>query len=423
MPRPKADAPSYCLHRGSGRAYVTIDGRQITLPGLHNSPQSRAAYDRLLAEWLTSGRTLVNTSTGPTVAMIAAAFWRHAQTFYVDPQGKQTTEVGNIRQALRPLNKYYGDTPATDFGPKALKTLRACMLKPEEHIDPITNGKTITPGWSRTYCNSQISRIKLAFRWAAGEEMIPASIYHALDTVDSIRIGKEGARETEPVAPVDPAAVDATLPHLSPPVAALVKLQLLAGARGGELFPLRTCDIDRSGEVWKYRPTAHKTAHFGHSRTIYFGPQAQEVLRPFLKMDLAAFLFTPADSVAYWREQAAQARKTPVQPSQQLRAERAARRPKIFAPIFDRTSYARAIARACVRANQWEQGGKVVGNDEILVPHWHPHQLRHSAATNYRRDGDFESAKILLGHRTDSMTQRYAERDSRKAEALVAKIG
>src|SRR5258708_1170623 len=113
MPRPKANAPTYCLHRQSGRAYATIDAKQHLLPGPYNSPESRAAYDRLLAEWLNSGRTLAHKETEKTVAIIAAAFWRHAQTFYVDPEGKQTTEVGNTRQALKPLNKYFGDTPAT----------------------------------------------------------------------------------------------------------------------------------------------------------------------------------------------------------------------------------------------------------------------------------------------------------------------
>ena len=35
----------------------------------------------------------------------------------------------------------------------------------------------------------------------------------------------------------------------------------------------------------------------------------------------------------------------------------------------------------------------------------------------------FEAAQIVLGHKTDSMTQRYAERDAEKARELVAKIG
>jgi hypothetical protein len=48
---------------------------------------------------------------------------------------------------------------------------------------------------------------------------------------------------------------------------------------------------------------------------------------------------------------------------------------------------------------------------------------RHAAGTRYRHDGDFEAAKIVLGHRTDSMTALYAQRDSRKAEQAVSRIG
>ena len=42
MARPKSDRPTYCLHRQSGRAYVTIDGAQRLLPGDYNSVESRA---------------------------------------------------------------------------------------------------------------------------------------------------------------------------------------------------------------------------------------------------------------------------------------------------------------------------------------------------------------------------------------------
>ena len=51
------------------------------------------------------------------------------------------------------------------------------------------------------------------------------------------------------------------------------------------------------------------------------------------------------------------------------------------------------------------------------------YRLRHTAGTTYRREGDFESAKIILGHRSDSVTEIYAERDAQKAREIVARIG
>jgi integrase len=449
MPRPKSNKPKYCLYPRTGRAYVTLAGKQITLPGLHNSDESLAEYSRLIAEWLNAGRTLSVANVGATVSMIALAFWKHAQAYYVHPDGTPTGEVGNYRATIKPLRRLYGGTPAAAFGPKCLKALRRAVLLPQETIDA-AGQKIISPGWSRTYANRQTERVKMIFRWAAAEEMFPASVYHALATVDAIRAGKEGARETEPVEPVAEEVVEATLPHLPPPVAALVKLQLRTGARGGELFKLRTCDIDRSGDVWKFRPAAHKTAHHGHKRVILFGPLAQDVLRPFLKLDLQAYLFTPADAIAWRNERQAPKEERRLTPSQRRRAAEAAKHPRKLEPHYNKHAYTRAVARACELAFSMPAEFRETPEDrpasgdtaEVVAVKatrrtekrqqrsgwrakyvWHPHQLRHTAGTKYRREGDFESAKIVLGHRTDSMTQRYAERDTRKAEEIVARIG
>ena len=62
MPRlPKI--PDYRLHKRSGLAVVTLpDGfgrrRDVQL-GKYDSPESRAEYDRVIAEWLANGRRFV----------------------------------------------------------------------------------------------------------------------------------------------------------------------------------------------------------------------------------------------------------------------------------------------------------------------------------------------------------------------------
>src|SRR5262245_44680082 len=47
---PKA-APSYRLHKPSGQAVVTLNGRDFYL-GRHGAETSRDAYDRLIGQWL-----------------------------------------------------------------------------------------------------------------------------------------------------------------------------------------------------------------------------------------------------------------------------------------------------------------------------------------------------------------------------------
>jgi site-specific recombinase XerD len=54
---------------------------------------------------------------------------------------------------------------------------------------------------------------------------------------------------------------------------------------------------------------------------------------------------------------------------------------------------------------------------------WHPHQLRHSAATNLRRDFGLEPAQVILGHKTLSVTQVYAEKNVEAAMRVMAEVG
>ena len=85
--------------------------------------------------------------------------------------------------------------------------------------------------------------------------------------------------------PVDPAHVNATLPFLTPHLRCMVELQRLTGMRPGEVCQLRFCEVDRDGDIWVYRPTQHKTAHHGKTRSVHIGPRAQAVVTAFLVGD------------------------------------------------------------------------------------------------------------------------------------------
>lgn len=54
---------------------------------------------------------------------------------------------------------------------------------------------------------------------------------------------------------------------------------------------------------------------------------------------------------------------------------------------------------------------------------WHPHQLRHNAATMLRREYGLEAAQVILGHKTLTVTQIYAEKNVAAAQAIMLKIG
>ena len=57
------------------------------------------------------------------------------------------------------------------------------------------------------------------------------------------------------------------------------------------------------------------------------------------------------------------------------------------------------------------------------IPHWHPHQLRHTHATEVRRRFGLETAQVALGHSGAQITEVYAERDLSLASKVAQEIG
>ena len=110
------------------------------------------------------------------------------------------------------------------------------------------------------------------------------SVHQALQGVEEIKAGRLAARDPEPIGPVSEEHVEMTLPLVSKQVTAMIRLQLLSGARPGEITSLRPCDVTiTTDDVWVYRPESHKTEHHGRERRIYLGPKAQAIITPFLR--------------------------------------------------------------------------------------------------------------------------------------------
>jgi len=109
-------------------------------------------------------------------------------------------------------------------------------------------------------------------------------------------------------------------------------------------------DLDRSGDVWEYRPESHKTEHHGRQRIIYIGPQAQQILLPYLQRDSEAHCFSPAESEHRRHQKQRARRRTGVQPSQRNR--RKAQPKRVPRTAYTRDSYQRAMARAVKKANK-----------------------------------------------------------------------
>jgi integrase len=419
--------PTYRKHKASGQAIVTLGGRDFYL-GPYGTRSSHVEYDRLIQEWLSRGKQAPGPAADLTVVELIAAFMDHAETYYRRPDGTLGSEFDNFRCALRPLNRLYGEVAAAQFGPLALKAVR------QEMTDL---------GWCRKNINRQIGRIKHLFKWGLENELIPASLHHALSAVAGLRAGRSGARESRPVKPVPVERITALRPYLSRQVAAMIDLQLLTGMRPGEVISMRGADVETPQDgVWTYCPATHKTQYLGHTRTIYLGPQARSIVEQFLKTNPQYFLFAPADAERERREKAHAMRKTPLSCGNTPGRSKSPR--KVPGERYTVESYHQAIRKACEKAFAMPEEYRPAPRRKGAVPDapreadrkaelrsawhasnsWHPNQLRHNAATRLRAEHGIDIAQTILGHRLGSgITEIYAEANVARAKQVMTIAG
>ena len=212
---------------------------------------------------------------------------------------------------------------------------------------------------------------------------------------------------------------------------------------------MRTCDIVADdpalppsvrGMCWVYRPASHKTEHHERSRLILLGPHAQEILQPWLRPnDLTAHLFSPTEGRQWWLNKK---RGSGKHPNQKDRRKPGAKQP--HGTMYTKTSYRHSIKTGCElafgmpahlrRIRKKLKDGTPVPVEELTELRrqarewrkqhcWHPHQLRHTAATKIRKAYGIEIARIILGHAHVSITEIYAERDLEAAAKAMAAIG
>jgi integrase len=420
----KARVPSYRKKKVGNRKYGCVSlldgrgGRRDILLGIYGTKESKAEYARVIAEWLAADKRLHTTEAvnDITINELILAYLPHAERHYRHPDSTLTNELNDMKLSMRPLRALYGFTLAKDFGPLALKAVRDQMIRQPvtrkvKVVDPNTGKKKWTEkvlriGLARGVVNQRIGRIRRLFKWGVENELVPPSVFQGLQAVSGLQRGRSDARETQPVRPVSIALVEETLPHVSPIVADMLRLQLLTGARSGEICLMRACDIDMTGPVWLYRPHHHKVAYRGFCRVIPLGPQAQEIVKRHLKTSVEAYLFSPRDTMeARWHRQR-QERKSKVQPSQVDRKKKLPRRRP--GERYQPAVIGYAVRRACIKAG---------------VQHWHPHQLRHTKATEIRREYGLDAARALLGQHGPQVTELYAELDQAKAVEVARKLG
>jgi integrase len=408
--------PTYRLHKSSGQAVVTIAGRDHYL-GKHGTPDSFAKYQRLVAESKVTGMTLSDAGKC-TVAELAAGFWKHAKEYY-----KTSKSYQSFRTGIKAVVHLYGDTAAAEFGPTRLKAVRAHLIE-----TPAMLGRTNFPNRRepvrlkersrcRRHINHVITKLKQIFRWASENGVVPPSTYHGLLAVSALQPGRTEAVEKADVGPVPDWVVEAAMKFMTPTQKTLVKIHLLTGMRSSELLSMRTRDIDTTKDGWIYKPLHHKNEWRGRDRLIAIGPEAVELLRPYLKLDTQAFIWCGRAIEKEYREIVSKRSKWPRRKSQH-------KEPRIYRPHYGPAAYSGMIAKACLRADQEAHKRRPdVPPDTRIVPHFHPHQLRHSCATFIANKFGEEAASAVLGHNSGATTRRYVARSETLADRVMGEVG
>ena len=429
MPKLKTKTPSYRLHKRSGQAVVTLSGKDIYL-GIHGTEASYAMYRRLIAEWLENQQQRPASSRSGAkpdditadVNGLFTAYWRFCQKYYVC-DGKPSRELQNLSQAAKPLIALFGTARIRDFRPTSLKVVRQQM---------------IDDGLSRKTINNRVNRIRRIFKWGVENDLVEPAILQALKAIEPLRYGRCGVKEGPGVKPVPDELIEKTIPCMPPMLRAMIQVQRYTGMRPGELVIIRHRDIDTSGKVWLYKPESHKTRHHDHERTIFLGSKAQQYIKPYLGRHLDAYIFDPRGAM---EERWAECKTHRHQPSKKAKTSRR------ITDRYTTASYLRAIYYACDKVfpppaplcRKVAADGKretLKAWNERLTPkqreqlkawqkahRWHPHQLRHNAATYLRKEFGIEAARVVLGHKSAGVTEIYAELDRMKAAEIMGQVG
>lgn len=371
---------------GDGRAFVEYKKRRHYL-GVYGTSAAEQAYQRFLAEIFGGTVAALPARSPMSIAMAVSAYIEHARTYY-SRDGRPTKEYQNVLNALSPLVPMYPELPVSQFGPRHLAQLQQRM---------------VLLGWRHRVVNARLGRVRRMFRWLVQHEYIDGTQLQSLMAVPGLRRGQLGVKPSRKVKPVALEHVNAVVPFVSPTTAAMIQAQLWCGMRPAEVCVMRPCDIDRSGDIWIYRPAQHKGDWLDKECVKAVPRFVQPIISPFLERPESDYLFKPIESIRWHAAQRASAneRKHPVYPCELRRRQKSRERAEVEKrPRYDSTSYYRAVVRGIDKAR----------SAGVELPHWHPHQLRHAIADYVSETMGEQAAQRWLWHERLETTAIYTEK-------------
>jgi integrase len=387
-PRRKG-TPRYCGPHATGQAYSiwpagTPKAGKPRYHGSYGTPESRENYRRWLAE-LGVDKAAAGDAMRPLLTIAEGwEAWLDAveKRGWYQKHGKATDTKKGFRSAMKYVLDLYASMLLQDFTAYHLNVARRAMIE---------------KGLRRHTINEYTGRIRHVWDFFLTEGLIDKADYVAVEACRVLR-QNQGGVESGPVLSVPESHVKAVLAEVTPAIRTMIEVCCWSGCRQGEIRVARTCDITDEdalipprlqGQCWVFRPHIYKTEHHGKTRIVLLGPQAMAAMEPWLQpTDPEKYLFLPYESQVY------ASRKRQLKPGNVAGTERAKRNTLPLDRPYGKTAMWSAIDRAC---------------DKLNLPHWHPHQLRHLAATRLAERYGVEITQILLGHCDVKTTLKYVD--------------
>jgi len=308
-----------------------------------------------------------------------------SETFKEKAQGSRDSDIGRVKNHLRPLlgRKFAAKLTAED-AKKARREIIAGKTAREEKVG--WRARSIVRGGEGA-ARQSIRLLSAAFNWAVEEGLI------AGNPVRGVKTGSDGVRNIVMRDSDDYRRLFSTLNamvsenRLRAPVADIFRIIALTGARRSEIAGLEWREIDFDKGLITIPPERHKTGRRTNaSRIIGLPAMALEILVRQPKGDLASLVFPPLREDAAGRAYPASRKGAP---------------PRINL------------------ADPW----RAVREEAALPEGIGLHGLRHSLATHMAMQGA-QAAEIMtaLGHRKITTSARYIHyaEDARKAVAEKA---
>lgn len=366
MARPVNTTPSLEYRPGWGwRARVR--GRQFRLGGVNtDEADAKIALGKLIVRLAANPGLVHVRPVNATLADLVEAFLRSDES----PRGKQHRQKYGQLVAL--FDSAFGvDIAADEYDADRHREFKAWLIGSDRY--------------KRWTVNDFLARVRRLVKFGRSRKFCPADNVAEVCDVPGVRVGD--CKESTPRAAVDVKDVERTILHLPAELRPLVMIQLLCGARAGELLTMRHGDICMDTPVWSYSPPQHKGKWRNSMRVIYFGPKARKILSEIMgTISYSDYLFSPMRS-----RPGREGKRTP-------------------RPHYSRHSYSHAILDACRKAG---------------VTPWTSHQLRHRCGTDVRQAFGYDAAQAVLGHAGKTVTDRYSwsETAGKLAREAMEKMG